>query len=156
MVLFNRAFTGVFIGGLIAAALDIIYAIVLTLRAGHSAIGTLQAIASGLVGAEAFQGGIPAAALGLFLHCAILIIAAAIYYEASLRLPVLRARAIVCGLLFGVLVYLFMNFIVIPLSAIPFTISYTPWKLAQGFLSHAILVGLPIALTIRRFTDQKN
>ena len=44
--------------------LDIIYAIILTVRAGHSAIGTLQAIASGLVGAEAFQGGIPAAALG--------------------------------------------------------------------------------------------
>jgi uncharacterized membrane protein YagU involved in acid resistance len=152
----NKHWIGILGGGLIAAVLDIIYAIILTMRAGHNAISTLQAIASGLVGVEAFQGGIAAAALGLFLHCAILIVAAVVYYEASLRLPVLRTRALSCGLLFGVLVYLFMNFIVIPLSAIPFTISYTPAKLAQGFLSHAILVGLPIALVIRHFTGQKN
>ncbi len=148
----NRHWIGIIGGGLIAATLDIIYAIILTVRNGHSAIGTLQAVASGLVGTEAFQGGIAAAALGLFLHYAILIVAAAVYYEASLRLPVLRTRAIVCGLLFGVSVYLFMNFIVIPLSAIPFTITYTPAKLAQGFVSHGILVGLPIALMIRRFS----
>jgi uncharacterized membrane protein YagU involved in acid resistance len=151
----NRHFAGVMVGGLLAAVLDIIYAIILTVRAGHSAIGTLQAIASGLVGAEAFQGGIPAAALGLFLHCAILIVAAAVYYEVSLRFPVLRTRAIACGLLFGVLVYLFMNFIVLPLSAVPFKITYTYWKLIQGFISHAILVGLPISLTIRHFSNQK-
>jgi hypothetical protein len=148
----TRHFTGIIVGGLIAATLDIVYAIVLTIRGGHTAVGTLQAVASGLVGVDAFQGGIVAAVLGLFLHCSILIIAAWVYYEASLRLPVLRARAIVSGLLFGVLVYLFMNFIVIPLSAIPFTITYTPAKLAQGFLSHAILVGLPIALSIRHFS----
>jgi hypothetical protein len=152
----ERHWIGIMVGGLIAAVLDIIYAIILTLRAGHSAIGTLQAIASGLVGAEAFQGGIPAAALGLFLHCAILVIAATIYYEVSLRFPVLRTRAIACGLLFGVLVYLFMNFIVLPLSAVPFKITYTYWKLIQGFVSHGILVGLPIALTIRWFTSNNN
>src|SRR5688572_1415398 len=102
----KRHFIGVLVGGLVAAMLDIIYAIILTIRAGHTAIGTLQAIASGLVGVEAFQGGITAAVLGLFLHCAILIVAAAVYYEASLRLPVLRTRAVACGFLFGILVYL--------------------------------------------------
>jgi uncharacterized membrane protein YagU involved in acid resistance len=152
----NRHFTGILVGGLIAAVLDIIYAIILTVRGGHSAINTLQAIASGLIGVEAFQGGIAAAALGIFLHCAILVVAAGVYYEASLRLPILRTRAVISGLLFGVLVYLFMNFIVIPLSAIPFTITYTPSKLAQGFISHAILVGLPISLTARHFSKQKD
>ena len=64
----NRHFTGVLIGGLIAAVLDIIYAIILTLRAGHTAIGTLQAIASGLVGVEAFQGGIAADGLSFTMR----------------------------------------------------------------------------------------
>jgi hypothetical protein len=45
-----------------------------------------------------------------------------------------------------------MNFVVVPLSAVPFAIAYTPAKLAQGFLSHAVLVGLPIALAVRRWS----
>jgi hypothetical protein len=146
----KRSWIGIIAGGLLAAILDIVYAIIMAVQAGHTAMGTLQAIASGLLGGAAFQGGTSTAALGLLLHCLILIIAAAIYYAASLRLPMLRTHAIVCGLLFGVLVYLFMNFAVLPLSAIPFKITYTPWKLALGFVSHGILVGLPIALMIRR------
>jgi hypothetical protein len=152
----KRPVMGIIMGGLTAAILDIIYAMILTARAGHGALAAMQGVASGLIGGAAFQGGLQTAALGLFLHCMILIAAAAVYYAASLRLPVLRSRAIACGLLFGVLVYLFMNFIVLPLSAIPFTITYTPWKLLQGFISHGILVGLPIALTIRKFSKQKN
>jgi hypothetical protein len=147
---------GIIAGGLIAAILDIIYAMIMAVQAGHTAMGTLQAVASGLLGGAAFQGGTATAALGLLLHCLILIVAAAIYYAASLRLPLLRTHAIVCGLLFGVLVYLFMNFAVLPLSAIPFKMTYTLWKLAQGFISHGILVGLPIAFMIRRFANARN
>lgn len=117
---------------MIASILEIIYAMILTSIEGYGAMASLQGAASGLLGPVAFQGGIPTATLGLFLHSMILIVAAAIYYEISLRFPVLRARAITRGFLFGVLVYLFMNFVVLPLSAIPFTITYTLWKLLQG------------------------
>lgn len=152
----KRHIAGIIIGGLTAAILDILYAMILTSMAGHGPLAAMQAVASGLLGAAAFQGGISTAAFGLFVHCIILIVAAVIYYAVSLGLPILRTRAIACGLLFGVLVYLFMNFIVLPLSAIPFTITYTPWKLLQGFISHGILVGLPIALMIRRFSNSRN
>lgn len=151
----SRAVQGIVSGGLIAAILDIVYAMILTSMAGHGALAAMQGVASGLLGSAAFQGGVSTAALGLFLHSIILIVTAAVYYAASLRFPMLRTRAIVCGLLFGVLVYLFMNFIVLPLSAIPFKITYTPWKLVQGFISHGILVGLPIALMIRSFAKQE-
>ena len=94
----------------------------------------------------------PAAVLGLLSHYGILFVAAALYLAASRRFPLLRHRAVICGLVFGVGVYLFMNFVVVPLSAVPFEFSYTPSKLAQGFLSHSVLVGLPIALAIRRYS----
>ena len=57
-----------------------------------------------------------------------------------------------CGALFGVLVYLFMNFVVIPLSAFPFKLSYPPLWLLEGFVSHAVFVGIPIALSVRKFS----
>ena len=82
----------------------------------------------------------------------VLFVAAALYLAASRRFPLLRHRAVTCGLVFGVGVYLFMNFVVVPLAAVPFELSYTPSKLAQGFLSHSVLVGLPIALAIRRYS----
>jgi hypothetical protein len=69
----------------------------------------------------------------------------------SVASGLLRDRPYVAGALFGVLVYLFMNF-VIPLSAIPFRITYSPLVLAKGLVSHALLVGIPIALFIRYFS----
>jgi hypothetical protein len=148
----QRHIMGIVGGGLIAAAMDITYAMIMTSMAGYGALSAMQGVASGLLGGAAFEGGIATAGLGLLLHCMILIVAATIYYATSRRLPVLRNRAVICGLLFGVLVYLFMHFVVVPLSAVPFTMAHTPWKLAQGFASHGILVGLPIALMIRRFS----
>jgi hypothetical protein len=146
------ATTGVLIGGGVAATLDIVYAFVASAPSGISPTQVLQSVASGWLGRRAFDGGQPAAALGLVSHYGILFAAAALYLAASCRWPVLRERAVVCGLVFGVGVYLFMNFVVVPLSAVPFAIAYTPAKLAQGLLSHAVLVGLPIALAVRRWS----
>jgi len=146
------ATTGVVIGGAAAATLDIVYAFVMSAQAGISPARVLQSVASGWLGKQAFDGGIPAAVLGLLSHYGILFVAAALYLAASRRFQPLRHRAVICGLVFGVGVYLFMNFVVVPLSAVPFEISHTPSKLAQGFLSHSVLLGLPIALAIRRYS----
>jgi hypothetical protein len=72
-----------------------------------------------------------------------------VYYLVSRHVRLLRGKVLVPGIVFGVLVYLFMNFVVLPLSAVPFKLSYPPGVLAIGFLSHALLVGLPIALAVR-------
>lgn len=151
----KRATTGVLIGGGVAATLDIVYAFVMSTQAGISPTRVLQSVASGWLGKQAFDGGMPAAVLGLLSHYGILFVAAALYLAASRRFPLLRHRAVTCGLVFGVGVYLFMNFVVVPLAAVPFELSYTPSKLAQGFLSHSVLVGLPIALAIRRYSPSE-
>ena len=49
------------------------------------------------------------------------------------------------------LAILFMSFIVLPLSAFRFKLTYPPATLLRGFVSHGLLVGLPIALASKRF-----
>ena len=49
-----------------------------------------------------------------FIACS----AAVVYYVVSTRLVILRQRVIVPGAVFGILVYLFMNLVVLPLSAV--------------------------------------
>jgi hypothetical protein len=145
----------VLVGGGLAATFDLIYAFVMSAPRGVMPVRVLQSVASGLLGSGAFEGGLPAAAVGFIAHYAIVFVAAALYVAASRRLPVLRDRAVGCGLVFGVGVYLFMNFVVVPLSAVPFEFSHAPTQLAQGFVSHAVLVGLPIALAVRRYAGRE-
>jgi hypothetical protein len=142
---FPPALAALLVGGLAAGALDIVYAFVLAALRGGTPVRVLQSVASGLLGAPAYQGGVPVAALGLALHMGITLVAAAVYFGAARRSPFAQRHYLLAGSLFGALMYLVMNFVVLPLSAIPFRINYTPLVLAQGFVSHAVLVGLPIA-----------
>jgi hypothetical protein len=143
---------GVLAGGGIAATLDIVYAIIRNGQHGRTPLWVLQSVASGWLGAGAFASGVPGGLLGLASHYGILFAAAAVYLAASGRVPILRSRTVLSGAVFGVLVYLFMNFVVLPLSAFPFTLSYPAARLLEGFVSHALLVGIPIALAIRSYS----
>ncbi len=137
-------------GGLIAGALDITAAFINSALHGRSLIGVLQSIAGGLLGRTAYQGGWRTAVLGFVLHFCIATIWAAVYYAASLKLPLLTRHAIVCGLLYGVVVYLFMYMVVLPLSALQFKFFNQPASaVLTGVLIHLFCVGLPIALAVR-------
>jgi hypothetical protein len=151
----RRPLIGVLVGGLIAGTLDIIYAIVWSGRFGISPQWVLQSVASGLLGKAAFAGGAGTAALGLTSHYLIALAAAGVFYLVSKRMAFLLERAVLSGMLLGVLVYLFMNFVVLKLSAFPIDIKYTPMILARGFASHALLFGVPIALAARYFATRK-
>jgi hypothetical protein len=56
------------------------------------------------------------------------------------------------GLLYGVFVYLFMNFVVVPLSAVRRTGVPTLSSRIVAALIIMFCVGLPIALIVRRFS----
>lgn len=137
-------------GGLIAGALDITYACVRGVVLGSTAVRILQSVASGLLGRAALEGGWATAALGLGLHFVIALSAATVYYAASRRIRLMVSRPVPSGLLFGALVYLFMSRVVVPLSAAPFTIRLE----ILGLLVHMFFVGLPIALSVRRYAGR--
>jgi hypothetical protein len=137
--------------GLLAGVLDITAAFIVYGLRGASPVRILQSIASGLLGAAAFQGGAGTAALGALLHFFIALGAAAVYYAASRKLRILIERPVLSGLLYGVAVYVFMNQVVLPLSAVakrPFVLGMA----AVMVVIHMLCVGLPIALVIRRFS----
>ena len=140
----------VVLGGGIAATIDIVYACLSNAQYGKTPLWVFQSVASGWIGAAAFSSGVYGGAIGLASHYGILFVAATVYWLASTRVPLLRNHAVACGALFGALVSLFMNFVVLPLSAFPYKLSYTPLRLIEGFASHALFVGIPIALCCRR------
>lgn len=146
-----RPYQAILWGGLAAGVLDIAAAFLQAAQRGRSPVRVLHAIASGLLGADAFQGGTPTAALGAVLHFVIAFGAAAVYVAASRKLRVLVERHVLCGLLYGIAVYWFMNLVVLPLSAIPFERQFQPAGVAIGLVIHMLCVGLPIALAARRF-----
>jgi uncharacterized membrane protein YagU involved in acid resistance len=117
---------------------------------GATPYGILQHIAAGALGARSYQMGWTSAALGLAFHFTIAFTAAAVYYLLSRVLHVLIARPILCGLLYGEAVFLFMYFVVLPLSALgPARFNIATY--VTGPIGHPLLVGLPIARSVRRF-----
>ncbi|HYH86415.1 MAG TPA: hypothetical protein VEX60_13265 [Pyrinomonadaceae bacterium] len=140
-------------GGLLAGIGDILFAFIFYwLRNGISPVRILQSIASGLVGAQAREGGLATAALGAVLHFLIALTAAAVYYAASRKLGFLVRQAVPFGLLYGIVVYVVMNFVVLPLSAFPGKGTPPLDVMIPGIIAHMLVVGLPIALAVRRYS----
>ena len=143
----------ILIGGLIAGAFDITFAFIFYSLRGSTPLRILQSIASGLLGASAFRGGMKTAILGFFLHFFIATSAATIFYLVSRKLKFMIEYAIICGILYGLCVYVVMNFVVLPLSAIPFKPSHAASVVIAGLLIHMFGIGLPISLAVRRYSN---
>ncbi len=145
----SKALPAIFWGGLLAGILDLTAAFV---RWGHPLIIT-KGIASGLLGPQAFRGGWGTAALGTALHFLIAFSAAAVYYGASRKLTFLTQRAVLWGFFYGIAVYMFMSWVVVPLSAFPKSNTpFSPVGLMLSLLTHMFCVGLPIALAVRHYS----
>jgi hypothetical protein len=137
-------------GGVIAGALDMTDALVVFGLLGVPPARIPQSIASGLLGAGAYEGGAATVALGTALHFFIAITIAAVYVVASTRVPVLARRPVVCGLIFGIGVFVVMQYGVVPLSRARTPPLSVP-LVVNGVLIHAVGVGLPIALVTARW-----
>jgi uncharacterized membrane protein YagU involved in acid resistance len=139
------------VSALIVGILDIGYAIVSAyVRAGTPPLRILQSVASGALGRDAYAGGPATAAIGLGFHFLIAFIVTAIFFAAAARLPALTRRPVITGALYGIGVYLVMNFVVIPLSKIGPRPVPAAFVIFTGVLVHIFLVGIPIASGARR------
>ncbi len=151
MVENSNAVRAVLWAGFACGVLDITAALVVYGYLGARPVRLLQGIASGLLGPRAFDGGLATALLGLLCHFFIAFGAATVYFVASRTIPVLVQHAVVSGALYGVAVYFFMNRVVLPLSAAakrPFSLKL----MIIGVVIHTLCVGLPISLSVRRFS----
>src|SRR5262245_5511758 len=144
-----RGWEAVAYGDLVVGALDAIDAVVFFGLRGATPVRVFQGIAAGLLGRATLQGGPRTALLGLAIHFFIAFSIVATYYLASRRLPILMRRPVLCGALYGVFVYFFMNRIVIPLSAIGAAAFSLP-VFINGIVIHILGVGTPAALFVAR------
>jgi Na+/alanine symporter len=141
----SNALLAIAVGGLVAGTLDLLQACILF------GWDIPLAIAGGLLGRQAFNGGVGTYVLGVFLHFFIACSAAATYYAASRRLRFLTEYPLVCGLFFGAAVQEVMNLVVLPLSALHARGPYKLHDLILGLLVHMVVIGLPISYSVRRF-----
>lgn len=148
----SRAARAIVWGGLLAGLGDITFAFVVW--RGLGPVRVLQSVASGLLGTAAREGGLATAALGAVLHFTIAFIWATVFWLASRRLKVLARHPVVCGLLYGAVVYTFMYFVVLPLSAIHAAFPHDASAILLSLAGHMLLVGLPIALAASKFTNK--
>jgi hypothetical protein len=140
---------------LAAGTLDILAAFATSGLKGIGPLSILKAIASGVMGAKAFKGGLDVAALGLALHFAIMLGIVFVFWGASRSMRFLLDKPIPFGLLYGVAVYAVMNLVVLPLSAIAFKPEYSWPSLATGITVHMLCVGLPVALILAKFGGRR-
>jgi hypothetical protein len=135
---------------LVAGSLDLAYACLIAPFRGYPATAVLQAIASGLLGPDAFTGGAGVMALGVLLHYLIIGLMALPPWWAFAKWPRLAGAAAPLGLAYGALLYAAMNHVVVPLSAAPLKPA-TEWtRIAPELLVHMVFVGLVLALGARR------
>jgi hypothetical protein len=141
----KSALLAIGIGGLAAGTIDLLQACI------FFGWDIPLAIAAGMLGKCAFEGGPAIYGLGVLLHYFIATSAAAIYYAASRHLIFLRESWLICGLFFGAAVEEFMRLVVLPLSALHARGPFDLKDLILGLAVHMVVVGLPIALSVRRF-----
>jgi hypothetical protein len=110
-----------------------------------------QGVASGLLGERAFREGWVSGGFGLLLHALIAFSVAAVFVVACLQFPFLARAYWISGPLYGVIVFLVMNFAVVPLSLRPERPASSEVIFVQMII-HVLFVGLPIAMAANRFS----
>lgn len=143
----NRVLKAILGAGLVAGTIDIIVAAAIN---SASPALILRAIASGLLGAAAYRNGQWVVALGLGLQWIMSFIIAAVFVLAGQRLPVLLRRWTLAGLAYGIVIFVVMSFIVVPLSAAVPKPHVTLLSFGENVLA-MLLFGLIVAFFARRF-----
>jgi len=146
----QRPLLAIFLGGFLAGVGDITQAFIGFGLLGAKPFRILQSIAGGIFGRRTFEMGWTSASIGLACHFTIALTAAIVFYVASRKLRFMTERPVIFGLLYGEMVFLFMYFVVLPLSAVGFP-KFNIATYITGPIGHPLLVGLPIALCVRRF-----
>src|SRR4029077_7011210 len=113
-------------------------------------------IASGLIGVKAARArGLASVVLGVAIHYTIALVWTVVFYAASRKLAIPSRRPVLSGLIYGGAIYLFMNFIILPLSGVPHPRSaITLASRVNGVLALLLFIGLPISLLVRRNLTQ--
>ena len=134
------------VGGLIGGGLDLLFAVSFAAYNGASASKVFQAISSGLIGNAAQAGGLAVLWLGVACHFLLSIGWAAVFAAVARSWPRMLRHRLATAVEFGLLVFLTMRLVVLPLSAYPKPVTFKPLATALDLLSHMFLFAGPIVM----------
>ena len=135
--------------GLLTAVVDGLFSSTLSVAAYGSTVSRLfQGVASVLLGADAFNGGLRTAVIGVLMHVLVAFTWSAVYLFLVLRSKWIRGLlsspfgVLKVAALYGPFIWMVMSLVVIPILAHrPPTINVRWW--IQWF-GHIVFVGIPI------------
>jgi len=152
----SRTLIAIFWIGLVAGTLDIADNLIFNAFRGITPPMVFRFIASGLIGADAARSyGLTSIALGGAIHFFIALFWTIVFYLLSRKLDFLIRRPVLGGLLYGAFVYLFMNFVIVPLSRVPPrpAAATLPARI-NAVLAILLFIGLTISLLTRRYLSR--
>jgi hypothetical protein len=116
-----------------------------------------RGVAAGIYGSDAAKtGGIEMGMVGLALHYIVAFGVALVFYLACTQLKFLYRQPWIWGPIYGIIVHFFMQYVVVPNSAIGRYPALTfDWPFVNSIVGHALLVGLPVAL-IANWSAKRN
>ncbi|MGI8821617.1 MAG: hypothetical protein ACR2ID_12225 [Chthoniobacterales bacterium] len=138
------------IGGLLGGALDLLFAVSFAAYNGAAPSRVFQVIASGILGNAALAGGSGVSIFGVACHFGLSVLWAALFAAVAWQLPALARRPLLVGIGFGLVVFLCMRLVVLPLSAYPHPVTFKPLATVLDLLSHMFLFATPIAVVVGR------
>jgi hypothetical protein len=139
----------ILVATLVCGTLDILWATLISLWRGREPAAMLRFVASGPF-PSATDLGAAGSALGLGVHYALMAIMVALFVVVARSRPTLVDRPWLSGLIYGLVTYVVMNLIVVPLR---FPAAWPPSTLSitTQLFSHIVLVGWPIAFISRTY-----
>ena len=132
---------------LICGTLDILLAVFLTLSRGKAPADMLRFVASGPFPA-ATDWGTGGAVLGLATHFTLMAIMVGSFLVLVSQRPTLLDKPLLAGIAFGLITYVIMNLVVVPLRW-PAAFPPKPLGIATQLFAHLVLVALPTVLIAR-------
>ena len=147
----------ILIAGLVAGILDGAVATIQFMinSGGKSPAIVFKYISSALIGKEAMAGATGMVILGILLHMLIATIFAAIFFFLYKNIHWISKHIFVSGIVYGILVWVAMTRVVIPLSKIPRPKSFDITKAFIAVLILIFCIGIPIALITHKRTQRR-
>ena len=139
--------------GLLAGTLDGLAAVInFTINGGKDPVVLIfRYIAGAVFGAKARTGGTPMVIWGIFFHYMIAMLFTIFFFLIYPKIRSFLPHPIITGLIYGALVWVIMNQVVVPLSNLP---KKPVFHLKNAAIQMGILmlcIGLPISLMTKKY-----
>jgi hypothetical protein len=153
-----RAFEAILYGWLAVGILDMLDAyFFFGFYYNLAFVRIFRGVAAGIYGSDAAKaGGVEMGMIGLALHYVVAFGVALVFYLLCTQLSFLYRQPWIWGPIYGIGVNFFLQYVVIPNSAIGKYPAFTwDWAQVNSIAGHALLIGLPVAL-INNWSARRN